>query len=61
MKFQQFLGLFIGFGLLSTSAAVAQPFENNSFTYQGQLNDQDTPVNGVADFQFRLWDAEPDL
>lgn len=30
---------------------------DGSFTYQGELQDGDTPIDGVCDFQFSLWDA----
>lgn len=36
--------------------AVAQPI-TNAFTYQGELRNAGAPVNGTADFQFRLFTA----
>lgn len=43
--------------LLTASDAVAQTPATNSFTYQGELGEAGTPVNGSRLFQFRLYDA----
>jgi len=39
-------------------ASVAQVNTGPVFTYQGLLADNGTPVDGVCDFRFGLWDAE---
>jgi hypothetical protein len=58
MKISTFARTLCSLGLLSASMAVAQPFENDTFTYQGRLTDQASAVTGLADFRFRLWDNE---
>src|SRR5688572_24614263 len=52
------------FGLLLALSAAAQvPVDQSKglgglgFTYQGQLRNAGTLVNGICDFQFALWDA----
>ncbi len=37
--------------------ALAARAQTTAFTYQGQLNSSNTPVTGVYDFRFRLFDA----
>ena len=37
--------------------ASAEVKTSNSFTYQGQVLQNDEPVSGACDFQFSLWDA----
>jgi hypothetical protein len=44
--------------LLSLFASVQQLVAQTGFTYQGRLNDNGQPANGIYDFQFRLYDAE---
>lgn len=43
--------------LLTASDAVAQTPATNAFTYQGELGEAGTPVNGSRLFRFRLYDA----
>ena len=38
-------------------ATGASPLLGTGFTYQGQLKDGGTPVDGPCDLQFSLWDA----
>ncbi len=38
-------------------SALPQTATGTAFTYQGQLKQGATPVNGQCDFQFSLWDA----
>ena len=49
--------LVFGAGLLAvTAVAVGQPhLMGTSFSYQGQLLQAGSPVNGTCDFQFSLW------
>ena len=42
--------------LTLTSVAAAQPL-STAFTYQGELRDAGSPVNGTYDLRFRLYDA----
>ena len=46
--------LVVGF-ILATSVIAAKPL-GSEWTYQGQLNQSAQPVNGSADFEFKLWD-----
>jgi len=39
------------------STVYAQEPLSTAFTYQGELKQAGTPVNGLADFEFKLWDA----
>ncbi len=43
--------------LLVSTASVATHAQPSAFTYQGRLNDSGGPVNGPADFEFRLFNA----
>lgn len=54
MKIKQLILLF---SLMASSFPL---FAQSGFTYQGRLNDNGQPANGVYDFQFRLYDAETD-
>lgn len=51
--------IFVGLLLvcLSAGAALAQ---NSAFTYQGKLNNNGTPANGIFEVQFTLFDAAAD-
>jgi hypothetical protein len=42
--------------LLPVHSAVAAPL-GRSFTYQGQLSQSGTPVDGTVHLRFSLWDA----
>jgi len=45
-------------GAMFALPAAGQVPLGTSFTYQGQLRESDVPVNGVSDFQFRLFTSE---
>lgn len=54
--------LLFSFGVLVILPALVPPVRGatplgTAFTYQGQLKDAGSPLNGPADFQFSLWDA----
>lgn len=49
------LGTIISFVLFAPSPLPAQI---TAFTYQGRLNDNGQPANGIYDFEFLLFDAE---
>lgn len=42
---------------LAIDPQTVQATLGTAFTYQGQLNDGDSPANGAYDFQFKLFDA----
>ena len=44
-------------GLLCAAPTIAQAQPDPVFTYQGQLKEAGRPYNGVAYFEFSLWDA----
>jgi hypothetical protein len=46
-------------GLTASGTIAATPL-GSGFTYQGELQDGDGPVNGRCDFIFSLWDAAGD-
>ncbi|MCX7555068.1 hypothetical protein OS175_14420 [Marinicella sp. S1101] len=54
---RKYLNLFLLTGLMSlvTTAALAQV--DSSFTYQGELQENGTPANGMYDFRFTLRDG----
>ncbi len=52
------LGLLVpGLFVAATGPRAAAANLGYEFTFQGELLDDDTPVTGVCDFQFVLWDA----
>ncbi len=50
------LTLIVATQVLSSQFSLAQPL-GTSFTYQGRLNHSNSPVSGVVEFRFTLWDA----
>lgn len=54
MKPTQILLVTVVLGVLALTPARAQ---TSAFTYQGRLNNNGAPANGVFDFSFRLFDA----
>lgn len=42
---------------INFDTASTETVSGSSFTYQGQVLQNDEPVNGACDFQFSLWDA----
>jgi hypothetical protein len=53
-KHLSIVGLILGCVWLAAPAAVPM---GTAVTYQGQIQQADSPVNGTCDFQFSLWDA----
>ncbi len=48
--------ILVAFGAIAASPVLAAPL-GTGFTYQGQLNQNGSPVNGTAHLRFSLWDA----
>ena len=52
--------LILGFVLLGLAAESKEETVGTAFTYQGRVVKDDTPVTGLCDFVFTLWDAASD-
>ena len=52
-----YISLVLIVGLLCASPLLAQEPMGTAFTYQGQLKQAGTPINGLTDFEFTCWDA----